>query len=183
MRHRAVRAALALFVAVAVAAAAQEFCPPLPVLRLKPPLLLAVAVRYGLRRETGWAVAAALWCGLLEDALGFVPCGVSPAVFGAAALLCALVLRSQLVEGPAAVALVAGAAAPVAAFAQYLALRLGAGLPALPLPFLAARLAAAAPAGAAAGLAAALALRALDRSAGLVPEDKEDDRVPSDALP
>ena len=125
MRHRAVRAALALFVAVAVAAAAQEFCPPLPVLRLKPPLLLAVAVRYGLRRETGWAVVAALWCGLLEDALGFVPCGVSPAVFGAAALLCALVLRSQLVEGPAAVALVAGAAAPVAAFAQYLALRLG----------------------------------------------------------
>ena len=95
MKPRIRTSLLVMFVGVTLAAIAQEHCPPLTFLRLKPPLLLGVAAYYAMRRETGWAVAAAVWCGLLEDALGFVPCGVSPLAFGACLLAARFAVRPQ----------------------------------------------------------------------------------------
>ena len=76
MRGRAWSTLLVMFVGVALAAALQENCPPLGAVRVKPPLLLGVAVYYAMRREAVWGVVAAVWCGALENGLGPVPGGV-----------------------------------------------------------------------------------------------------------
>ena len=52
---------LVMAVAATLAAAVQEFAPPLGALRLKPPLLCAVVVYYAMRREPVFAAAAAFW--------------------------------------------------------------------------------------------------------------------------
>lgn len=177
MKPRIRTSLLVMFVGVTLAAVAQEHCPPLTFLRLKPPLLLGVAAYYAMRREAGYAVAAAAWCGLMEDALGFVPCGVSPLAIGACLAAARLVVRPQVPEGAAACALVGGAAAPIVAFAQYFAMRL-CGAPGVPLFFLAARLLALAPLGAAAAGLCAAGLRGLDwLSVNVEPEEDDDESL------
>ena len=177
MKPRIRTSLLVMFVGVTLAAVAQEHCPPLTFLRLKPPLLLGVAAYYAMRREAGYAVAAAAWCGLMEDALGFVPCGVSPLAIGACLAAARLVVRPQVPEGAAACALVGGAAAPIVAFAQYFAMRL-CGAPGVPLFFLAARLLALTPLGAAAAWLCAAGLRGLDwLSVNVEPEEDDDESL------
>ena len=113
----------------------------------------------------------------MEDALGFVPCGVSPLAFGACLLAARFAVRPQVPEGAAACALVGGAAAPIVAFAQYFAMRL-CGAPGVPLFFLAARLLALAPFGAAAAGLCAAALRGLDwLSVNVEPEEDDDESL------
>ena len=162
MRGRAWSTLLVMFVGVALAAAVQEFCGPFGAVRAKIPALLGVAVYYAMRREAAWGVLAACWCGVLEDGLGPVPGGVSLLVFAGAWALCFRVVRPQVEEGALSCALAGAALAPALLLAQYAALRLVGGYPALPTVFLGVKLAAGALAGGAAAGGAALALRGLD---------------------
>ena len=99
MKGRAWSTLLVMFVGVVLAAALQEFCAPVGALRLKPPLLLGVAVYYAMRREAGWGLLAAVWCGVLEDGLGPVPGGASLLAFAGVWALCVHVVRPQVEEG------------------------------------------------------------------------------------
>lgn len=162
MNGRAWSSALVLFVGVAVAAALQEFCGPFGAFRAKIPALMGVAVYYAMRREPHWGLAAAVWCGVLEDGLGPVPLGASLLAYLGAWALCFRVLRPQVEEGALSCALAGAALAPALLLVQYLALRLAGGYPARPASFLACRLLAGGFCGGAAALAAALALRGLD---------------------
>ncbi len=175
MRTRVWSTLLVMFVGVALAAALQEFCAPLGAVRLKPPLLLGVAVYYAMRREAGWGLLAAVWCGALEDGLGPVPGGASLLFFLGAWALCLRVVRPQVEEGVLSCAAAGASLCPALLLAQYAALRLAGGYPAAPVAWLAVRLLAAAPAGGLAALAAGLALRGLDWiSANVGLEDEGD---------
>ena len=175
MKGRAWSTLLVMFVGVVLAAALQEFCPPVGALRLKPPLLLGAAVYYAMRREAGWGLLAALWCGALEDGLGPVPGGASLLVYAGAWALCFHVVRPQVEEGAPSCAAAGAALAPALLLAQYAALRVAGGYAALPAGFLATRLLAGAFAGGLAAFAAALFLRGLDWiSANVGLEDEGD---------
>ncbi len=105
------------------AAAIQTLLPPLPLpVPLKMPLLPAVALYYALEREWGIALVAALWAGILTDALGGVPGGTTSTLlfFLACGLLPA---RKVLPEDSAFPAAAAGAAtALVLGVAQYISM-------------------------------------------------------------
>lgn len=105
------------------AAAIQTLLPPLPLpVPLKLPLLPAVALYYALEREWAIALVAALWAGILTDALGGVPGGTSSLLllFLACGLLPA---RKVLPEDSAFPAAAAGAAtALVLGLAQYVSM-------------------------------------------------------------
>lgn len=175
MRGRAWSTLLVMFVGVALAAALQEFCAPAGALRLKPPMLLGAAIYYAMRREAGWGLLAALWCGALEDGLGPVPGGTSLLVYAGAWALCLRVVRPQVEEGAPSCAAAGAAIAPALLLAQYAALRVAGGYAALPAGFLALRLLAGAVAGGLAAFAAALFLRGLDWiSANVGLEDEGD---------
>lgn len=175
MRSRAWCTLLVMFVGVALAAAVQEFCAPVGALRVKPPLLLGVAIYYAMRREAGWGLLAAVWCGALEDGLGPVPGGASLLAFLGAWALCFRAVRPQVEEGAPSCAAAGAALAPALLLAQYAALRLAGGYPAAPAAWLAGRLLAGALAGGLAAFAAALALRGLDWiSANVGLEDEGD---------
>ncbi|MDD5706523.1 MAG: hypothetical protein PHR35_11400 [Kiritimatiellae bacterium] len=112
-----------MLMALSVAAALQALLPAMPWTPLKVPLLTAVALYYALRRQPARALTAALWAGILTDALGGVPPGVS-ALFLAAVALALLSARRVLPGEAWTTAALAGAAvAPLLAMAQYLALR------------------------------------------------------------
>ena len=112
-----------LILLLLLAAALQTLLPPLllPV-PLKIPLLPAVALYYALEREWAVALVAALWAGILTDALGGVPGGTSSIVLFLVA--CGLLpARKVLPEDSAFPAAAAGAAtALVLGLAQYVSL-------------------------------------------------------------
>ena len=164
---------LVMTVAVAAAAALQEFLPPAGALRLKLPLLSGVAVYYAMRREGKFAAVAAVWCGAAEDGLSGVPGAASLVVLCAAAALLSRKIKPQMEEGALSCAVCGAALAPALSAVQYFALRLG-GMAPLPAWFAGARVAAAVPAGFAASLAAAWALRALDWVSANVGSGEED---------
>ena len=114
---------------------------------------------------------AALWYGVVADALCGLPPGPAALPLAAAAWLWHRKLRAQLRPGAAAAALCAAAVAPVAAFFAYAWLRFFGGLqPAGPAALVEGVLAAA-PLGAVAALAAHMVLRPLDaHSCNLDPE-------------
>ena len=177
MRGRAWSTLLVMFVGVALAAALQENCPPLGAVRVKPPLLLGVAVYYAMRREAVWGVVAAVWCGALENGLGPVPGGVPLLFFLAAWTLCFRVVRPQVEEGARSCALAGAVLAPALLLADWAALRVSGAGAALPFSFLAGRLAAGALAGGLAAFAAALFLRGLDWISANVGLEEEGDAL------
>lgn len=59
------------------AAALQVLLPPLPGTLLKAQLIVAVVIYYALSREASLGLLAAAWAGLLLDALGGLPAGLS----------------------------------------------------------------------------------------------------------
>ena len=105
------------------AAAAQTLAPPLAPGYLKAPVLPGVVVYYALCRPPFHALNAALWAGILTDALGGVPQGTS-AFFLLFAALLLLALRRVLPEDSAgAAAVLGGILAPALGCTQYLMLR------------------------------------------------------------
>ncbi len=79
---------LALLLKLAAAGALQAVMPTAPWLGgMRAPLLLAIALHYSLTRDRGFALFAAILAGLLQDALGRTPLGVSSFVFGGAMLM------------------------------------------------------------------------------------------------
>lgn len=177
MKGRAWSTLLVMFVGVALAAALQEICAPVGALRVKPPLLLGVAVYYAMRREAAWGALAAVWCGAVEDGLGPVPGGASLLVFAGAWALCLHVVRPQVEEGALSCGAAGAAVCPALLLAQYAALRLAGGYAAQPVPWLAMRLFAGAAAGGLAAFAAALLLRGLDWISANVGLEEEGDAL------
>lgn len=178
MRGRAWSSLLVMAIGAALFAAAGQFLPPnaragTP---LRVPWLVASAAYWAVCREAPWGVVAGVWFGFVSDALSGVPPGVSPALLAAAARLWDARLRSQLVAGPAVVALYGAACAFACACAGYLARRLCCGLPPAPPSALAVGLFGAAPAGGAAAVVARAAMGFLDRLSDNVDEEGAEKR-------
>lgn len=165
---------LVLATAAVAAAAVQEAFPPAGVLRLKPPLFAAITIYYAMRREKALAAVAAAVCGFFEDSLSGVPAATSLLVFAAAVWFLAVRVRPQMRECALSCAAMGFALAPALSLTQYVALRLGGSVPALPAWFVAGRVAAAAPLGFVAALATAKALGALDWISANVDDGGED---------
>lgn len=151
------------------AAVLQDLLPGWP---LKLPWLAAVALYYVLCRPGTMAAVAAVWAGVLQDALGGLPVGGSALLLLAVAGV-VLPLRRFLLNESALTAAAAGAALGLLmTLWQYVWLRAGAATAFGPRPVLLAALGqalAAAPVTAAVYLAA----RSLDRLAGNLPPRKE----------
>lgn len=106
-----------------LAAAVQTLSPILPLGFLKVPFLMGVVIYYALCRPPFHALNAALWAGILTDALGGVPHGTTSFFLLFAALLL-LALRRVLPEDSAGTAaFLGGVLAPTLGFAQYVVLR------------------------------------------------------------
>lgn len=81
---------LVLLFNLIAAAMLQALWPPWAWLGQAPiPFLLGLALFYALAHSEGWMLAAAIGAGLLQDALGEIPLGVSPFCFCLAGLLVA----------------------------------------------------------------------------------------------
>ncbi len=141
MKKRAASSMLVMFVAVSIASICQELVPPIRAGNVKAPFLLAVVSYYGMRREVGYAVIAAVWCAVVNDGLGMMPWGVSLLSFGAFTALCRLVFRRQMADStfPCMIAAVAGGV--LTDILQYAALRASGLYDAVPFHFLLLRLA------------------------------------------
>lgn len=116
------------------AAAMQTLLPPLPAGGFKLPLLAAVACYYAVSRPIMMALVAAVWAGILTDALGGLPPGTS----AWALLVLVLVIvgvRQMAPEASWGLAAAAGAvSAPLLAITQRLMLARRGLIPALDLP-------------------------------------------------
>ena len=175
MKPRVWVSLLVMAIGITVAAVAQSFLPLPPPLRLPAPLLLGTAIYYCVRREAGYGLLCALWCGVFEDGLGGVPLGASLAFFAATWWFCRFVVRRQMPETTLSCAVAGAALAPLLLLAQYFAFRATGGCLAFPLLFLLARFAASVFAGALATGLMAFALHALDWiSANVGLEDERD---------
>lgn len=89
------------------------------VLGAKPDTLFAAAIIAGLSLEPGWALAAAIFCGLLKDAFGTGPAFLNTAVFTLWALAVIQLIRKITVENR----LIASAFVLIAATANCLFVR------------------------------------------------------------
>lgn len=104
---------LMLILLTAAAGALQAVAPTAAALGgARPPLLLALTLHYALTRAPGFALAAAVLGGVVQDALGRAPLGGSALAFGAVALIAGR-YRDELfsTEAPALAAIGALAAA------------------------------------------------------------------------
>ena len=96
MKLRIAKSLLVMFVAVTLAAVLQELLPPVPAGDVKLPFLFAVCVYYAVRREPGYGLAAAVWCGVIQDGLDSVPYGVSALSFCLITALCVVLVKKQM---------------------------------------------------------------------------------------
>ena len=95
MQIRFLKKLLCLIVAVALASAAREILPPLWG-GVKAPALFAVAAYYAVRREAGWGLAAAIWCGVMQDALDGLGWAFGAPLFAGFWALCVFVVKKQM---------------------------------------------------------------------------------------
>ena len=175
MKPRVWVSLLVMAIGITVAAVAQSFLPLPPPLRLPAPLVVGTTIYYCVRREAGYGLLCALWCGVFEDGLGGVPLGASLAFFAATWWFCRFVVRRQMPETTLSCAVAGAALAPLLLLAQYFAFRATGDCPAFPLLFLLARFVASVFAGALAAGLMAFALHALDWiSANVGLEDERD---------
>ena len=122
MKARFFKNLLALAVAVAMAAAAQELCPPLWV-GVKAPFLVAVAAYYCVRREAEWGAVAAVWCGVVQDGLDGMGWFFGAPLFAGFWAFCQLVIKKQMPDSAAACAAAAVALGLAHEVACWMALR------------------------------------------------------------
>ena len=121
-----IRNLLSLCVAVVLACAVREVLPALHA-GVRIPWPAAVAAYFAARREPGWGFAAALWCGLAQDALDGMGWMFATPLFLGAWYFCLRVVKSQMEVGARAVAFVATALALAHEAACFAALHLGGG--------------------------------------------------------
>ncbi len=156
-----------------LAAATQTLLPPPHggALALKLPILPSVALYYILERQRPLGIFAALWAGILTDALGGVPPGTTS--FGLlAAALALFAARKVLPETPWLVPALGAAIATMLVLLQYAVLRARCGFDA-PFHLLFMPLLAIAPLSAAVSAAIAAAARRIDLMAGNTERRKE----------
>jgi len=147
-----IRNLLSLCVAVVLACAAREVLPALYA-GVRVPWLAAVAAYFAARREPGWGFAAALWCGLAQDALDGMGWMFATPLFLGAWYFCQRVVKSQMQVGARAVAFVATGLALAHEAACFAALHFSGHAAAASPGLLLTRLFILAPAAAAAGFA------------------------------
>ncbi len=141
MKRRIASSMLVMFVAVSAASICQELVPPIPAGNVKAPFLIGVLAYYAMRREIGYAVAASVWCAMMNDGLGMMPWGVSLLSFAAFVALCRLVFRRQMAESTFSCMISAVAGGMLTDVLQYAALLASGVYEAVPFHFLLMRLA------------------------------------------
>ena len=106
-----------------LACAAREVLPALHA-GVRVPWLAAVAAYFAARRGAGWGFAAALWCGLAQDAFDGMGWMFAAPLYLGAWLFCLRVVKTQMQVGARSVAFVAVALALAHEAACFAALHL-----------------------------------------------------------
>jgi len=181
MMHRAWRSLFVLLVALTLAAILQQGLPPVPVVDVKAPWLLALAVYYGVRREAGWAFAAAIGAGIVLDGLGCMPYGVSLWVCVLLAVVCVMVVRRQMADTVVTCLVVTVGVALLHEGVLYAALRASGAFAPVDAAYLGSRLLGVALVGAPVGGVVAAVVRHMDTALGNSGNENEGETLNSNA--
>ncbi|MCL1910386.1 MAG: hypothetical protein FWG05_05570 [Kiritimatiellaeota bacterium] len=159
-----------LTVAVVLACAAWEVVPAFRGVRA--PWPVAVAAYYAVRREAGWGLAAALWCGFAQDGLDGASRVFGAPFFAAMWFMCLVFVKKQMQDSARATAFAAVALALALEAVRFATLRFS-GFPAAATPgHLLARLVITAPAAALAAFVTDFLSRRADLAFGNIREEK-----------